>query len=1472
MCPLKTDKRYTELVRLLGETRGLMAWQAEQADLDTDSYKPTNAEELLYSELETNFEFYTQQYKDYLGGEKDFDKVLEMFYTRIKGASYINGKLLKAGIEITLFPTDANPTTVPLNQVERTLAILKKKFGFDYLVINDPSIPFSGKYIGGTSPVAVVNMAYATPDTPFHEFYHPFVHLLKEENPELFYAILQETPESEESEEERVTQYLGVAIQTRQSTSFIQSVLTWIKAIFSRKTGKQINELSTIGDVLKLLDSKIKIDVSRSDLSYSYQILEDIKKAMAQKFSGSFTPTSSKEDIIKKVLSEPIWTTEDNSDYYTKDDAKVLRLTQLVSSENHGVFSLKYKGKKGVSAYTAERTFRSAGIPLDGAITLDGRKMNLGELTAHYEIKDSQFRYEGKMLHAYFNHLLETDSVLKGNAYKEFVKYAALAGYETTTPEQIYSAKEIKKNLHAILEEMQIDSSDRFAAEISVVDEALGLGTTADGLIQHDSGDLSLIDWKTGRLFSDANFNGFLAYGNAYGIRDTKFEKASLELVFRALMLKRKYPEAKFRNIALGVVNNGEARRYDINIEPHLLMISDYLKETNPALWEQMNAQRLFDFKIYQATSAALVEKFPDLNGMPFEEQVEKLQAEINDVVLTTPKELLDSADSYQKRRLAEATDRLLELKKSPHINLSDAGTDLTSITKRFSNMSDISNSKVKVLHQITIEAEQAMRKESSLIEKEHLRLAEAVLVEKNYRQRGIIRSTAKTIVAGAILFTNPWLLPSVLLTNTLIDKFVFPNVNEAWDFMWRRWDIPGKQGYFMNTKSTYLKDGVEVPLTQAQLAYRDFYRSSMVNSWNDVMKREVTNPKNGRTQTMAEIYNFPPDLPDDFMPRIPATISELRNREGFMESGFGFGTTMKMIGQKYLGRFFDSVYYGDLTKGGMSVKYFGHTNSRVVEEENHTLNAEAGFAGFMSSLLRKKHLDDVLSLYEGTKNALLMEKSDIGGPKFENLAEMLDSQIYTRILNRQKEGRAASRLGSFSIKGNLASKLGIKEGTYDIDQDQVLRMVRSAVSHSVMGFKFIGPVFNFAFITMVNTSQGLKAILKHPFKVADEYEPTFKDVALGLKDVVKYWGNVLQGKETDNKLWNLAKKSGWMPDNYSQALGQETLLSASPASDFNNMAFMFNSLVETYGSMWHLSMMLRAHKFKKGDKLVSYYDAYDDQGNWTGGTRGQVEVTPGVFKDLDEPDALEWKNLKRQYEQLHGSYRQEEKLAIEATIWGSFIVQFKKYFFQYLKVLYNNPYKDITMGRYVLDKDISRPDGVPVWKWEQEMLQGRLRALTASLLATAKLTTMSTKEIKALPPNTRKQLMYLVNTMVWFGLASLALGPDDEDDKSTYMSFRTKRLVEDMSMGIHPLDILHTIEKPIVAVSTIAKFGESVIDFLSGAETKQGLRKGLKGLESAIPGVSGVRQLQQIASQEQFGTDYLFGIIPISNEGSKNR
>lgn len=72
---------------------------------------------------------------------------------------------------------------------------LKSKFGVDYKVINDGQKFWAGKFDLDEETgkhIATINLAYATEDTPFHEFAHPFIDTLQVTNARLFDKLSDE--------------------------------------------------------------------------------------------------------------------------------------------------------------------------------------------------------------------------------------------------------------------------------------------------------------------------------------------------------------------------------------------------------------------------------------------------------------------------------------------------------------------------------------------------------------------------------------------------------------------------------------------------------------------------------------------------------------------------------------------------------------------------------------------------------------------------------------------------------------------------------------------------------------------------------------------------------------------------------------------------------------------------------------------------------------------------------------------------------------------------------------------------------------------------------------------------------------------------------------------------------------------------------------------------------------------------------
>ncbi|MGL5079140.1 MAG: hypothetical protein ACRDBG_25350, partial [Waterburya sp.] len=268
------------------------------------------------------------------------------------------------------------------------------------------------------------------------------------------------------------------------------------------------------------------------------------------------------------------------------------------------------------------------------------------------------------------------------------------------------------------------------------------------------------------------------------------------------------------------------------------------------------------------------------------------------------------------------------------------------------------------------------------------------------------------------------------------------------------------------------------------------------------------------------------------------------------------------------------------------------------------------------------------------------------------------------------------------------------------------------------------------------------------------------------------------------------------------------------------------------------------------------------NQGNWIGGKRGIT--TEGV--ELEELNEREIKALKRQNEKLHGSYRAEEKAAVEATIIGQFILQFKKYFNTYMKNLFASPYTDTTVGRYVIDHNMTKPQRVPVWKWEEEIMEGRLRVLTAAVLSPFKwketfgTSSTATKQQQL----KRMRITELANTLLWMTLILLFIESSfDDDEKESYLYKRLKRLAYDMSQGLNPMDFAATIQTPIAAADKVGKTIKAFSEWIMFDYTETGKRKGASELARNIPILSNQKQIIELLSGAKADAEYLFGIIP---------
>ncbi len=1511
ICPNKNSQEWIDLVAKVGESRALYMWQY----METAITIPDNNEILdeLTAKVNANPSFFAKKYEAYLkpivGNSTNPTALIAAFYQRLANVKgKLNGDVIEtSGGNYLLFPESQVNVgdIVPIpHALQLVLDDLSARFNIPFRVFNDKEVPWKGKYINdGDAKVVLINLAHASAETPLHEYYHPFVRILSLKNQPLFQAIAQEAASKGDQRsdlEEVVTSYLASEALNRRPSTFLEMFFSFLRRIFK---GKDVDKLTTIGEVLDVLSSKIDLS-KESTLTEAYEKMDSLMDDIATSIGA--TKHKNAPDYISLLTAEAIkYTTSDSSNFYQDEAGNdvALRVSAFVGDKELGVFSMRNKNLKWSQAeWRAKQIWRGIvknedETPIDqieGTATVDGKTYTFKELL---EVVDKEFgrsRMYGKMVHSFMQYALEEDPKLKEQARLQTIEYAKIYGEPFTRLETHKNLKPIWDNLEDIIFQAGIavnigdnkkysnKHKDKFAPEVSLISNLLKdangnfIGTTADGILQHSNSDLSMIDWKTGHITKDGNTPYLMVYGDTYGLTDSRLNRAYLELTIRALIIKEKHPDVTFREIKIIKINSdGSINNMRLDLAPYLATIGDYYKATNKEVYAELVKRKLLDAKEYEGVSGAILDVMSQIEGMPYEDQLKYLKNKLATIHYGKTQQEIERNDSLRKLS-NKYTEAILELEKVAGANIHEATPDVPYWVGTFKNLSDISNPKVQAFHKILLQAKNIISNDKKGYSDKIDALHRDLVAEQGGRTNKVTDFIAGSAVVGGLLTVNPFLFGAGLLFRAATKRKLGVKTKDYFAFMWKKSTDPARPGYYMNTGNTYEIEGKVYSLTKAQKAYRDFIQSSMASKYNEFASEIVGEDLYGKPMSRALALGIPSTLPEDFMPRAPKDFQEVREEQNFLDGYAGIQTNAQYHTKQYLTSFIEDEF--ETSKSPIPLSYFKHTGSKVVESANHTFDVEVAFKGFMANMAYKQQMDSVFDIGVGLSNALHDELDEQSKARYPELSSFVKEIIFPQVLGTARAIDIKSRKWNRKI-GKVTSKLtGIPEGTpLVLSQDRIVRMVKSSVTMSVMGFKVLSPVRNAAMIAVQTITQATKRPINRLLSNIVGVPPESFDALNinGASEVLTvFYKNKMFGTEEKSKLWNLAMKFNWLPDDYPYTVNKDSLLSKPIAMSPTSHAFMFYQLGEYMGAMWHLAGLLKGTKVEAGGKMTTLWDAYNDQGEWTAGSRGMKQLGNGLLQDFTELDELEIKNLKRVNEKLNGSYRQEEKTAIETTVIGDFFLQFKKYFYQYLKVLFASEYKDITVGKYI--KTGSRPDGVSVYQWHSEVMEGQLMVLAYGILAGVRgkkafreyLTGSSVAGSNIIGNHRVRAFATAINTMGWLAVLMMAFfGGLDDDDEKSYVGKQLKKIIYDNTRGLHPADIFDTAKKPIIAADRVSRVGEAFFTYMfegvfRGKENKDGWAPGAKTLLRAFPLTASPMQYRDLFKDYDINNDPLIEII----------
>lgn len=215
----------------------------------------------------------------------------------------------------------------------------------------------------------------------------------------------------------------------------------------------------------------------------------------------------------------------------------------------------------------------------------------------------------GRYIHAFMEYVLEKDEDKKKAILRRLVDISIPKVDENGRLIQealnIKSLGFVAENIQEILAKSRINfdpdnpnqmMGDTIAPELMVTSELLGVGTMLDGLVEHFDGSVSIVDWKFGRVTSDLFSPKLMKYAMQEGLTDNKLNRAKLEVAIRAFALKESKPNISFKNLSINHLNKHQlVTVFDIELQNYLNVLSRYLKDNQPEVYEQANSKGLFN-------------------------------------------------------------------------------------------------------------------------------------------------------------------------------------------------------------------------------------------------------------------------------------------------------------------------------------------------------------------------------------------------------------------------------------------------------------------------------------------------------------------------------------------------------------------------------------------------------------------------------------------------------------------------------------------------------------------------------------------------------------------------------------------------------------------------------------------------------------------------------------------------------------
>ena len=1373
--------------------------------------------------------------------------------------------------------TQNQPT---VNEALNTAESLSKRMNIPFEI--DRSMSTLGKYKDGK---VFINPDLMKSDTVMHEFSHPFVEAIRVSNPTLYANlskragnfmyngksiaefVKENNPELSgiDLQSEIITTALALEATKPGSVSDFKKFGEWLKTVF-KEIAKYINSL--IEDKSKVIKPEdLNVNMSISNLAQILNLDNSIDVSSASSESSEFNQTTSAttaapviapvtpkapafnyaEDILAQNLKNNITLNESDpaNTFYEKYGKKYDRLTNWLGNNISNYKSKALASGKSFEEMVADRKFQFKDKKTETALH-NGKQMTYGELLDALQYEYSVARYKGKIIHAMIErHALAANKESTQEVDAALSKYYSESGLEPQAFKYIdetYIKNVLKNKLNV---NVSGKNKDLLSPELTIISDVFGLGSTIDGLVQHEDGSVSLHDYKTGAAFlgsEDENSN-FIDYGirQDLEVKDTKLGRAKLELAMRAMMLKELYPDIKFREIKLVYLafKQEDIKTFDVNLTGYVEFFSDYFRNMPVNLEKQANKEkdtlkkaniltkakyfadihkaaektRILDKKAYMGSSKIMAEdeeilKMVDKN-VPIFQQIEQIEQRLAEYVAlrdTYPNLKTESPVEFANlnKTIKKLTEMLTEASSgsSDTITRSSNYEDLGWFKKNLGNLYAIQNPLVQqVIKRIREWMDKVQR--SQVNKQQRINKLTDDLKKETYERLG------KKNIGGQNLGITSKDLFGFMSEKKVVTVGYTEHTDEA---------------IKMETyvKKNYTKEDLDKGLIgPAQYAFYLEAQSTIEEMALALEKPSIySKDKNGDLVLIsrAEFENI--DMVyfrKNWMPR------KYKSDQEFYE-GDNVKDIAKHKFQSYVSSFLidnsknpnphliplkyqESAEYAQMAN---EEKLSHRWNDLLLQSYNNIAVVDNLQAGYAYSKVVQDYLMYDKSMLDEHYNT-----------KFKQTSEWLNG--FTKLQLVADKELSQYRSGRNYVNPKILKKIFGEERYKKLNLDAIFDKVNSFVTMTTMWFKPISGGFN-TLLNVLMTSQRATTNLigKYGFGInANEYD--IEDFAKANADFFKSnmfartFNDVLSKNEggTGDKVKFLLNYFGFDSNKFSYVVTQTELNDAKLKIINSGLPFVFHQMGEEYSQITILLAQLNHMKtLDKNGKEISMYDAfeYDENTksfkfNAKGGRiitdsagNKQTILKTSKGEELLEPTFEENTKMKRTYERVHGGYKSEEKMMVEATSLGRFLVKFRKYIPSQVLDNFQSEYSDWSIGDWGTTVDEKgNPillEGETQVDWIARNNEGRLKVFTKWLSYSSGLLKGDPQyQWQNLSDYQKKQVISLaVNVAYAFaviGATAALFGGDDPDKLRKSTSFnRMKRLKEDM-MPLNPFSIL---------------------------------------------------------------------------------